>query len=143
MQSVIRLLFHHLCVQPVTIGSAADPETRFKTAYGIVFFIAGLNLVLGLVAVIFDVQFLLAMGIGTFSIFFGLLFLVLGFFVRRMSAAALVIAIAVFALDGVLGIISAVSSGFDPSIGGLALRVVLLIPMFQGVAAIRDLKGRA
>jgi hypothetical protein len=36
-------------------GSSSDPQTRFKTAYGMVYFVAGLNLVLGLVSFLFNV----------------------------------------------------------------------------------------
>jgi len=77
-------------------GSASDPQTKLKSAYAIVFFIAGLNLVLGLVSVLFDVEILQQLGIGLGSIFFGLAFLVLGFFVKRKSGLALILAIVLF-----------------------------------------------
>jgi hypothetical protein len=35
--------------QPIP-GSASDPQTKVKNAYGMVYFVAGLNLVLGLVS---------------------------------------------------------------------------------------------
>lgn len=121
-------------------GSASDPEARLKTAYGMVFFIAGLNIVLGLAAGIFQVEFLQSIGISFYSIIFGVVFLVLGYFVQRRSAVALVIAIAVFALDGILGLVTAISQGYDPGAGGTIARIFLLIPMIQGVGAIRAIK---
>lgn len=121
-------------------GSASDPETRFKNAYGMVFFIAGFNLVLGLLAVVFEVEFLQAVGIGFYSIIFGLIFLALGFFTRMKSQAALIAAIVIFALDAILGLVFSVMAGATPGATGLIVRGLLIIPMFQGVPAIRALK---
>jgi hypothetical protein len=118
--------------QPLA-GSASDPEARLKTAYNVVFFVAGLNIVLGLVAWAFQVAFLQSMGIGLVSAIFGAGFLVLGYLIRHKSMAALVIAIAVFTLDGILGI---VLFGAPWNIG----RIALLVPMIQGVGAVRAIK---
>ncbi len=123
-------------------NSASDPATRLKTAYGIVFFIAGLNIVLGLVSELFQVEFLQQLGIGVFSIGFGLIFLALGFAVRRQSQIALIIAIAIFALDGILGLAVSASAGGRPSTVGIIVRIFLLIPMVQGVVAIKTLKAQ-
>ncbi|MFN2110692.1 MAG: hypothetical protein ACK2UI_13590 [Anaerolineae bacterium] len=119
-------------------GSSSDPENRLKNAYGMVFFVAGLNLFLGLIAWLFQVEFLQDIGIGFYSIIFGLVFLVLGFFVKRRSALALILAIAIFALDALLGLLAGGASYAT----GLVVRVILIIPMVQGVGAIRALKQR-
>jgi len=123
-------------------GSSSDPESRLKNAYGMVFFVAGLNIVLGLIAVLFKVEFLQAIGIGLFSIFFGLVFLVLGFFVKKRSLIALIFAIVIFALDGILGLVLSVMAGVEPGVAGLIARVFLIIPMVQGIPAIRELRQR-
>ena len=120
-------------------GSASDPEQQLKAAYGIIFFVAGLNIVLGAIAALFEVEFLYAIGIGWSSIIFGAIFLVLGFFVKRESVAALILAIAIFALDGIVGFFLAVGQGAMPT-GGIVARIILLIPMVQGVGAIRTIK---
>jgi hypothetical protein len=124
-------------------GTSADPATRLKNAYGIVFFVAGLNIVLGSVAVLFEAPFLQALGIGFYSILFGLVFLVLGFFVKRKFQFALLLAIVVFALDSILGVIFAMTSGVTPSAGGLLARILLIIPMIQGIPAMCALKQHA
>ncbi len=74
-------------------GSASDPQTRLKYAYWVVYFVAGLNLVLGLISFLFNVEFLQQIGIGFGSILFGLVFLALGFFTQRKSMVALILAI--------------------------------------------------
>ena len=122
-------------------GSSSDPRTRFKNAYLMVYFVAGLNLVLGFVSVLGDVEFLQQLGIGFGSIIFGVVFLVLGFFVQRKSSVALILAIVIFALDGILGFVLAASQGYNPGVGGIFARLILLIPMFQGIGAIKALKA--
>ena len=121
-------------------GSASDPESRLKVAAGVIFFIVGLNILLGLIAVFFQVDFLLQLGLGWFSVIFGLVFLFPGIFTQRRSQVALIIAIVLFGLDGLLGIVGAVMAGYAPSIPGLFMRILLLIPMIQGVSAIKQLK---
>lgn len=123
-------------------GSVSDPVQRLKTAYGIVFFVAGLNIVLGLIAALFQVEFLQMLGIGWGSVVFGMLFLILGFLTMRRSMVALIIAIIIFALDGILGLLFAIQQGGSPTFGVIA-RVILLIPMIQGVGAIQTLKRQS
>jgi hypothetical protein len=123
-------------------GSSSDPQTRLKNAYVMVYFVAGLNLVLGFVSFLFNVEFLQQIGIGFGSIIFGLVFLVFGFFVQRKSSLALILAIIVFALDGILGVVFAASQGYNPGAGGIIARIFLLIPMVQGVGAIKVLKSK-
>ncbi|MFN8443150.1 MAG: hypothetical protein U0175_20415 [Caldilineaceae bacterium] len=120
-------------------GSASDPQSRVNAAANVIFFIAGLNIVVGLIALFFQVDFLLAYGLGIESIITGLIYAILGFFVKRKSLAALVIAIILFVLDGAFGLVTAVEVGANPGSMVIA-RIVLLIPMLQGFSAIRNLK---
>lgn len=121
-------------------GSASNPETKVKTATGIIFFVAGLNLLLGLIALITQSEFLAQMGVGWYSIVFGGFFLAMGFLVRKLSKVALILSIAVFALDGLLGVIGSVMMGGSP-VAGVIMRVLLIIPMVQAVGAIKELKN--
>jgi len=123
-------------------GTASDPAARLKGAYGVLFFIAGANIILGLAAAVFQIEFLLQIGLGISSIIFGLIFLVLGFFTRRKSSLALILAIILFALDAILGVVFSVSQGYTPNTGGILVRIALLIPMIQGVGAIKALKQK-
>ena len=123
-------------------GSASDPQARLRNAYLMVYFIAGLNLVLGFVSLLFDVELLRQLGVGIGSILFGLVFLALGFFVQRQSTLALILAIVIFALDGIVGIFLAASQGYNPGSGGIVARIFLVIPMVQGLGAIKALKSK-
>ena len=123
-------------------GSASDPQSRYKNAYLIVYFIAGLNLLLGVLASLFNVALLQQLGIGFGSILLGFVYLVLGFFVQKKSSLALVLAIVLFAADSLFGVVMTVFEGGSPGFAGLIMRVVLLIPMFQGVPAVKALKTK-
>ncbi len=120
-------------------GSVSDPETRVRTAALVAYVVAGFNFLVGLVAVLFQVDFLLALGMGWFSVIAGVVFLFLGIFIGRKSLVALIIAIVLLILDAGLGLVGAAMSGYSPSISGLLVRVILLVPLFQGVGAIREL----
>jgi hypothetical protein len=122
--------------QPVP-GSTSDPAERLRSAAGMVFFVAGLNLLLGLLVVLFHVDFLARLGLGWYSLFFGGLFLVLAFFVQRRSYAAMLTAVILFALDGILGVIGSAMEGGRTPVGGIVARFFLLMPMIKGLGAIR------
>ncbi len=123
-------------------GTSADPATRLKNAYGVVFFVAVLNTFLGMSAVLFEIPLLQTLGVGFPSAIFGLVFLVLGFFVKGKSQLALVLAVVVFVVDGILSIVFATMAGVTPSAGGILARIFLIVPMIQGIPAIRTLKQR-
>ena len=95
-----------------------------------------MNICLGLISFLFNVELLQQIGIGFGSILFGLVFLALGFFVQRKSSVALILAIVIFALDGIVGVFLAASQGYNPSSGGIVARIFLLMPMVQGLGAI-------
>ncbi|MFH1015976.1 MAG: hypothetical protein V1771_03145 [Chloroflexota bacterium] len=119
--------------QPVP-GSSSDPSRRLAVAYGIVFFVTGVNIVVGLIAEMMRVDFLLNMGMGIGSVIFGMLMGIMGVLVwKRQSSFALGVAVALLIIDGIAGLIAG-------SFTGLAARIVLLIPMFGGFSAIRELK---
>ena len=125
---------------PTKTAIMSDPQTKLKSAYVIVFFVAYLNIILGVISLLFQVEFLQNLGFGLVSAFIGLVFLALGFFVKRRSTIALVIAIALFILGGVVSFVSYASQGYGANTGGLFARIYLLIPMVKGLGAIKALK---
>jgi hypothetical protein len=122
-------------------GSDADPAQRHKLAYSILFFVAGLNIVLGLLALVLKSEFLSSLGIGYGSLIFGLLFLLAAVFVMERSQIALILAIIVFTLDALLGIVLVVTAGGSPAVGGVVARVFLFVPLVNGIKAIQQLKA--
>lgn len=118
-------------------GSSSDPKTAMRTAAGIVFFLAGLNIVLGIVAELVPVELLLAMGLGWVTVGIGAVFAVLGLATHRGSVVALWIAIALFTLDGVLGLYATLEMGGSPPVGALVFRVFIIVAMVKSALAAR------
>lgn len=115
-------------------GSMSDPQRRLANAYGMLFFLAGLNIVLGLLAELLKVDLLLNLGVGIYSILFGAILGLMGLLAwKKQSRIALGIAIAVLIIDGLLGLVSGSTAGF-------VMRVFLMIPIFGGFGAIKELK---
>jgi len=126
--------------QPLPVSSS-DPQIRWKSAYEVVYWVAGLNLVLGFVSLLFNVESLQQRGIGFVSIIMGLLFFVFGFFVQRKSSAALILAVVIFAIDGIASLYFALSQD-DKVSSGLLVKIFFLISMIQGIGAIKVLKSK-
>jgi hypothetical protein len=60
--------------------------------------------------------------------------------VRRRSFAALLAAVALFALDGIVTIADAAQTTGRPVTGGILVRIILIVTMARGLGAIRELK---
>lgn len=115
-------------------GSDADPAQAKKSAAGLVYFLGGLNLLLGALAMA-GVQFLINIGLGVFTAALGALYLALGYLTGRGSRVALGIAMGIFAVDGVLSLIGSVGAGGSPPIGALVFRVSILMGLGRTFAA--------
>ena len=109
-------------------GSSGDPATRHAAAWQMVAAVAVLNVVVGLLVEVFDAGFLRGIGAGWPSVFAGLVYAVLAWFVRGRSIVALGIAVALFVLDGLFVMASATQAGGTPPVGGLVARVFFLDP---------------
>ena len=120
-------------------GSSGDPATRHAAAWQMVAAVAVLNVVVGLLVEVFDLGFLRGIGAGWPSVFAGLVYAVLAWFVRGRSTVALGIAVALFVLDGLFVMVSATQAGRTPPVGGIVARAFLLIPMLRGFPALREL----
>ncbi len=124
-------------------GSGSDPNQKVKIASGIIFFIGGLNTILSLVSIGSKSVFLTGMGIGYASLAFGCVFLLLGFFVLKRSAVALILALVLLALDALFGMYAGISGSGRMPAGGLVMRIFFIIFIYQGLAAIRDIKKKS
>ena len=122
-------------------GSPSDPFQILKTTYGVIFFIGGLNVVVGIVLALLQGSGLQTTGIAT--IIGGLIFVLLGFFVRLRSSIALGIAVTLQVLNMLAWLITVVSSGGGGLSGSIALQIVFLIIMIRGFSAIREIRNTA
>lgn len=122
-------------------GSGGDPAVRLAAAANVIFFVAILNAALGLVAWLGQLQFLQQIGLGLASVVTGIVYAVLGVFVKRRSMAALAVTVALFVLDGIFGIVLTAKASQTPNVGPVIFRIFLLMIMGRGFAAIRELNA--
>ncbi len=123
-------------------GSASDPLTRLKNAYLMIYLIAGLNVVLGLLASLFKIPALIDFDFGFASIIFGLIFFLLGWLVSKRSLFALWLAIVLLVVDGLTGLVLNAAVSGDSGIGSFLARLILLVPMIQGLGAVKALRDQ-
>ncbi len=121
-------------------GTATHPLNRIQQAYTIIFIIAGLNVLLGLVGLVSTAEWVLMISGGWITAVFGLFLFFLGWLVKaKHSLPALITAIFVYTADGLLGIAAVIAAGQMPGVAGLIVRVLFIIGMAQGIKAIREL----
>jgi hypothetical protein len=122
-------------------GSASHPQTQLKGAYAAIFFVAGVNIILGIGALAFGWQVLTDIGGGVGSLIYGGVFLALGMFVMmQRSRVALGIALALFVVDSALIMFNAFTGPGEPGFHGVIMRVLVIVFMFRGFAAIGELE---
>jgi hypothetical protein len=120
-------------------GSTHDPLKYLNNAYGATYFIGGLNLLVGIVKLVTQADWLPVSG--PVLAVMGIIYLALGYGIQRRSLIALVAATVLYTLDTVLLLVTQLQGG---SIGTFsAVRIVLLIALFQGFQAISALKKEA
>jgi hypothetical protein len=116
-------------------GSGSDPTTKLKQSYGLLYFIGGLNFVLGIIALLFRIDFLIDLGMGTYSVVVGSIYLLLAFLVQRKSKTALGIALALYSLETILTMFSGMTSG-------VIVRIFFIVFMWPGFKAISELQEK-
>lgn len=125
-------------------GSHSDPETVVRGAGTILYLVAGLNALAGFAVMLFDVPWLARLtgegGVG--ALLLATFYALLGFLTSRGSRLALVLAIVIFGLDAVSGVVMTVGSGERPSIGGLLVRIFLISFLVRALPAAKALKQR-
>lgn len=124
-------------------GSTTDPVAILNLCCGIIFFVGGASLVVGLLAEVIQDSKLNAIILGWPTALVGAVFVLLGFLVKRRSAVALAITVTLMAgllLWRVVGSVAVFSQGGVPmGISGICLGVIFLMLICRGFGAIRQL----
>lgn len=120
-------------------GSASDPAQRVKSAAYLLYFLAGLNTLLGVVAMVVMSEMLEGMGVGIGNILFGAIVAALGFFTYRRSRVAPVLAIVLYAADSLYTLASFSGSGRTPPVAGIIFRIYIIYALVQAVKAAGEL----
>lgn len=120
-------------------GSASDPAQRVKNAAYLLYFLAGLNTLLGVVAMVVMSEVLEGMGIGIGNILFGAIVAALGFFTYRRARVAPVLAIVLYAADSLYTFVSFSEAGRTPPVAGILFRIYIIYILVQAVKAAGEL----
>jgi len=122
-------------------GTGADPEIKLRSAYQILYFLGGLNILLGVVAELGQVAFLQDLGVGWFSVMFGAVYLLLGYFAQQKVKLAIGIAVILLVVDAVLGLVLSMSLSSSPPLGGLFIRGAFVFLIARGWTAIDEMNA--
>jgi hypothetical protein len=120
-------------------GSTSDPEQRVRNAAYLLYFLAGLNTLLGVVSLVFDIPALNEFSMGIDSILFGGLVAVLGFFTYRRSRVAPILAIILYVIDAIYTVVTIAGAGRTPPVAGIFIRIAIIYTLVQGAKAAGEL----
>ncbi|MBD2605793.1 hypothetical protein H6G81_15025 [Scytonema hofmannii FACHB-248] len=115
----------------------SDYRKKLSSAYRAVYAVGVLNIFLGILAFVAGNKFSEATIIGILFFTFGLLYLLLGFFVQRKSKLALLIAVGFMLLNLLTGIYNMIQTGKPV---GLIIPIVFFSQTWEGFKAIQVLK---
>jgi hypothetical protein len=117
-----------------------DPSQMLKFSYTFTFFSAAANLFMGLSGSLFHTNLGNLPPAGMLSVGFGILLLVLGFFIMLKSTIALSIAAGILALDIILAIFYHPNLPLIILVIAIVFKLLVLLMMIQGFGAIKALK---
>lgn len=116
------------------------PERRVLQAARVIYFVAALFAVLSGAALATGSKYLeVQMQLGWGTLVGAGLFALLGFLTERRSQPALVLAIAIFTVQGLASAARAVGAPEGGPLWPVPLRIFLLLPMLRGLLALRTL----
>lgn len=122
-------------------GSGTEPQTKLRNTYNLLLFIAGFNIILGVVAELVQVEVLQTLGMGYGTIVVGLLFALCAYLMKfKLSLAALYGAIALLMLDIVLVLVFAGTSGSNPSTG-IMMKGIFIMMLLNGAGALKKIRN--
>lgn len=125
-------------------GSSGDAQTHITGAVVALYLIAGVSIGVGLLTVMFEIEFLAKAGFGAASILGGVIYGILGFLTQqRHSLVALGIATVLFALDTLWIVYVPMSQQAAPPVGALFVRIMLIFAMGRGFFAILSTRNAA
>jgi hypothetical protein len=135
--SEVNLSYKPAWAVPTGVASSATLAkgvSRVRWAWGAAAFVGAVNIGLGAAAELVPIPILLKVGLGWPGVVEGTIYLVLAYFISRLSIVALLIAMGLYAFDAIITMITLHSAG------GVGVRVVVLLIFWRAIGAIADLK---
>jgi hypothetical protein len=122
-------------------NTVADPDVKIRRATNALYFIAVLDVVLGLIAAQSGNPALTILGFGWTTVAIGMVLFSLALLVRKASLNALLLAIGLYLFDTFLGVYVADLTGIEPETGIIFARLFLLVSMIPAIPAIQSLNA--
>lgn len=123
-------------------GSSTYPQEQFQQARYVLWFLAAINIVLGLIAELGQIEVLQEFGMGIGTILVGLAFLGFDWWARtRFSPWAFYVAIGLIVVD-MVATVALAAGGSSGSTGGLVMRVFLVLALMRGATAAKELRAQ-
>ena len=122
--------------------SVTDHHRLVRTSFHIVVLVGVLNFTVGLLGAFTDLSIAARFGAGYPNIAYGIVFLVLSYFVRRSSAIALSLAILLFCYDSVIWLLAITSHNVDLPAVAVIVRLIFVASLVRGLWAIWIIKTR-
>lgn len=123
-------------------GSASDPLNKVRAAILTGSLWGFLDLALGVIAIITSSVFMQRAGFGWHSLAFGIVLLVVTYFMGGGLRWAFLVGIVVFLADSLTGFLLASQAGLRPSSAAILARVLFLAPLVRGVTALGVVTNR-
>lgn len=120
-------------------GSASDPEHRIRNAAYLLYFLAGLNTLLGVVVMAVGNELLESLDMGIGSVLFGAIVAVLGFFTYRRTRVAPILAMVLYVADSLYTFGTAVGEGGRFPVFAIIIRIYILLALYKAVQAAGEL----
>ncbi len=125
----------------IQISPREQAQKQLNNAVGAIYAVAILSAALGAIALIFQIEILLDLGLGIPSLIMGAIYGGLGFWVKRKhSVIGLGGAFGLYVVDGLAFIVANIDAGGRPT-SGIAIRATIAYFMFLGFGAIKQLKS--
>ena len=121
------------------IQQISESRKKLASAYRAVYAIGVLYIFLSIILFVAGNRLPDYVILGIVFLFFGLLYLVLGYFVQRKSKIALGIAVGLMSLNALTGIYNMIQTG-NPF--GLSVPMIFLVQTIEGFKAIEVLKSK-
>lgn len=115
-----------------TAVDAAKLRRKHRIAYVMLYVVGGLNVLLGLAAVLLRLGWAGGLGTGWVTAADGVVMIVLGYFTMRRSLVAFAIAIVLYTVEGILTVA-------EVGLQAVAIRILILFLLVRGFLALRVL----
>ncbi|WAM23093.1 hypothetical protein [Myxococcus sp. NMCA1] len=106
------------------------------------YFLAGVNTLLGVIGLLVESEALEAVGMGLGSILIGVVVAVLGFFTYRGTRAAPILAGILYIADALTTVVDTVTEGGRVPVVALIIRAYIIITLFTAAKAAAELRRR-